>query len=318
MSSSPLPALLADVWADAPHRIAGADGTVSDWKGDGPLDGCVTYRASHDGWRSSRAARGHLVSRRCYFRSPPARARPHPRHARRPRHTHLRATSIHRRSISLNPRSACKDCCEARTMRSGKAACARMRLKGVAVRASGAPRAGADLLARRRRSARDLQRAARRSRESWIRRRRDLAHLRVRADDVPRRTSRTAVHPVDGRVRRRVRSKACRRPRRRIPLACAGGPTTSASFSTSSPARIRTTDASDLPFAGRLDLQRVGAFGHSAGGQAAATACQVERRLRACLNQDGLSAMAPYYLDANGWGMDQAFMLISAIRRGKS
>jgi predicted dienelactone hydrolase len=65
-----------------------------------------------------------------------------------------------------------------------------------------------------------------------------------------------------------------------------------------------------LPFAGRLDLQRVGAFGHSAGGQAAATACQLERRLRACLNQDGLSAMAPYYLDANGWGMDQAFMLI--------
>ena len=63
-------------------------------------------------------------------------------------------------------------------------------------------------------------------------------------------------------------------------------------------------------FAGRLDLDRVGAFGHSAGGQAAATACQREPRLRTCLNQDGLSAMAPYYLDANGWGMDQAFMLI--------
>jgi predicted dienelactone hydrolase len=68
--------------------------------------------------------------------------------------------------------------------------------------------------------------------------------------------------------------------------------------------------AAGPPFAGRLDLARLGAFGHSAGGQAAAHACQVEPRLRACLNQDGLSAFAPYYLDARGWGMDQRFMLI--------
>ena len=72
---------------------------------------------------------------------------------------------------------------------------------------------------------------------------------------------------------------------------------------------------SRLPFAGRLDLTHVGAFGHSAGGQAAAHACQNDRRLRACLNQDGLSAFAPYYLDARGWGMDQAFMLIARAPR---
>lgn len=64
------------------------------------------------------------------------------------------------------------------------------------------------------------------------------------------------------------------------------------------------------PFAGRLDVDRIGAFGHSAGGQAAAHACQVEPRLRACLNQDGLSAFAPYYLDSRGWGMNQSFMLM--------
>ena len=64
------------------------------------------------------------------------------------------------------------------------------------------------------------------------------------------------------------------------------------------------------PFAGRLDVERIGAFGHSAGGQAAAHACQIEPRLRACLNQDGLSAFAPYYLDGRGWGMNQRFMLI--------
>ena len=74
------------------------------------------------------------------------------------------------------------------------------------------------------------------------------------------------------------------------------------------------TGSSSLPFAGRLDLARVGAFGHSAGGFAAATACQLESRLKACVNQDGLSLRAPYHLDANGWGMNQAFMLI--VRAG--
>jgi predicted dienelactone hydrolase len=79
--------------------------------------------------------------------------------------------------------------------------------------------------------------------------------------------------------------------------------------------RLNGVASSNLPFAGHLDLSRAGAFGHSAGGQASAHACQVETRLRACLNQDGLSAMAPYYLDDRGWGMDQAFMLIVRAAR---
>lgn len=74
--------------------------------------------------------------------------------------------------------------------------------------------------------------------------------------------------------------------------------------------RNNRAGSSLLPFAGRLDLARVGVFGHSAGGFAAATACQLEKRIKACLNQDGLSGRAPYHLDAKGWGMDQAFMLI--------
>lgn len=74
------------------------------------------------------------------------------------------------------------------------------------------------------------------------------------------------------------------------------------------------TRSSPLPFAGRLDLSRIGAFGHSAGGEAAATACQLDRRIKACLNQDGLSLRSPYQVDTNGWGMDQAFMLI--VRAG--
>jgi hypothetical protein len=40
-------------------------------------------------------------------------------------------------------------------------------------------------------------------------------------------------------------------------------------------------------FNNRLDLSRIGVFGHSAGGQAAVRTCQVDVRVRACLNQDG-------------------------------
>jgi hypothetical protein len=40
-------------------------------------------------------------------------------------------------------------------------------------------------------------------------------------------------------------------------------------------------------FHNRLDLSRIGVFGHSAGGQAAVRTCQVDVRVRACLNQDG-------------------------------
>ncbi len=72
---------------------------------------------------------------------------------------------------------------------------------------------------------------------------------------------------------------------------------------------------SALPFAGRLDLGRVGAFGHSFGGIAAAHACQKDQRIRVCLNQDGAVANQPYFLDARGWGMDQAFMLIERSSR---
>ena len=37
----------------------------------------------------------------------------------------------------------------------------------------------------------------------------------------------------------------------------------------------------------RLNLSRIGVFGHSGGGQAAVRTCQVDVRVRACLNQDG-------------------------------
>jgi len=74
--------------------------------------------------------------------------------------------------------------------------------------------------------------------------------------------------------------------------------------------RTNLVGVSSLPFAGHLDLDHVGAFGHSFGGIAAAHACQLDRRLKACLNEDGVVAKRPLFLDARGWAMDQAFMLI--------
>ena len=40
-------------------------------------------------------------------------------------------------------------------------------------------------------------------------------------------------------------------------------------------------------FFGRLNLSQIGVFGHSVGGKAAVGVCQVDSRVRACLNQDG-------------------------------
>lgn len=68
--------------------------------------------------------------------------------------------------------------------------------------------------------------------------------------------------------------------------------------------------SSAFPFAAYLDPTRIGAFGHSLGGMAAAHACQLDSRLKACLDEDGSAAKQPLYPGLNGWAMDQAFMLI--------
>jgi predicted dienelactone hydrolase len=74
--------------------------------------------------------------------------------------------------------------------------------------------------------------------------------------------------------------------------------------------RANLAISSALPFAGHIDLSHVGAFGHSFGGIAAAHACQLDRRFTACLNEDGVVAKRPLFLDDRGWAMDQPFMLI--------
>ncbi len=79
--------------------------------------------------------------------------------------------------------------------------------------------------------------------------------------------------------------------------------------------RINRNKSSRNPFAGHLDLSSVAALGHSDGGEAAARACQLDSRFKACLNQDGVQRFAPFHLDSSGWGMNQPFLLITRTRK---
>jgi predicted dienelactone hydrolase len=72
--------------------------------------------------------------------------------------------------------------------------------------------------------------------------------------------------------------------------------------------RYARDSARHAPFAERLDLSRLGALGHSAGGEAAALACQLDRRLRACENQDGAMNNLPFARDPTGRAMEQPFL----------
>ena len=67
------------------------------------------------------------------------------------------------------------------------------------------------------------------------------------------------------------------------------------------------------PFAGHLDLRRVGSFGHSIGGVAAVRACQIDKRLRACMNQDSdVDDGAPFILTTSaGKSLDQPLLFFA-------
>jgi len=56
---------------------------------------------------------------------------------------------------------------------------------------------------------------------------------------------------------------------------------------------VNRESTQDAPFSQRLDLSKVGAFGHSDGGTAAAFACQLDRRISACLSEDGWTPRGP-------------------------
>jgi dienelactone hydrolase len=63
-------------------------------------------------------------------------------------------------------------------------------------------------------------------------------------------------------------------------------------------------------FEGRLDLERIGVFGHSTGGMTAAEVCMRNRRVKACANLDGVVNAQPAYVDNQGRGPNQPFLFI--------
>ncbi len=82
---------------------------------------------------------------------------------------------------------------------------------------------------------------------------------------------------------------------------------------------VNSQNAQEFPLAGRLDLNRVAAMGHSAGGAFATLACQMDQRFKACISLDGALppiAAFPEY----GKGFTQPVLLLeidhSDQRRG--
>jgi len=66
-------------------------------------------------------------------------------------------------------------------------------------------------------------------------------------------------------------------------------------------------------FHSKLDLARIGVFGHSRGGRVAARACQIDKRIKACANEDGNWSWQPYWLDEHGSGLHQPFMMLDHL-----
>jgi predicted dienelactone hydrolase len=78
--------------------------------------------------------------------------------------------------------------------------------------------------------------------------------------------------------------------------------------------RIIRLDAapSGDPFARRLDVSRIGVFGHSLGGVAAASACRTDERIRACINEDADDDGRPWDGGAEAHPIKQPFLFFAS------
>jgi hypothetical protein len=73
------------------------------------------------------------------------------------------------------------------------------------------------------------------------------------------------------------------------------------------------TEANRAPFAGRIDLSNIGAWGHSFGGRAAARLCQIDEHVKACLDADGLGPDGPTFAHEGAKLPSQPFMWIDVF-----
>jgi hypothetical protein len=60
-------------------------------------------------------------------------------------------------------------------------------------------------------------------------------------------------------------------------------------------ALLETSGRQTFPFEGRIDFHNIGVWGHSIGGRAATRACQLDGRIKACLNADGVGPDGPVF-----------------------
>ena len=79
--------------------------------------------------------------------------------------------------------------------------------------------------------------------------------------------------------------------------------------------QVNGVSGSDSRLAGRLDLKKVAAVGHSAGGSDAVRACQIDQRIKACVSEDGggfpFGAFVNYH---NAPSPKQPFLFVEAYR----
>jgi uncharacterized ParB-like nuclease family protein len=81
---------------------------------------------------------------------------------------------------------------------------------------------------------------------------------------------------------------------------------------------LNVSGALGFPLWRRLDLSRVAAMGHSAGGAIAARACQLDARIRACVSLDGeLPPVAAFPEYPDGKGFQQPVLLLEVDQAGK-
>jgi hypothetical protein len=82
-------------------------------------------------------------------------------------------------------------------------------------------------------------------------------------------------------------------------------------------AELNHSGSKGFPLGGRLDLTRVAAAGHSAGGAFAARACELDARIRACVSLDGsLPPIAAFPEFPDGKGLQQPVLLLEADHSG--
>ena len=81
---------------------------------------------------------------------------------------------------------------------------------------------------------------------------------------------------------------------------------------------LNASEADDGQFSGRIDLANIAAWGHAFGGRAAAHACQLDSRIKACLDEDGSGEEGPIFPFEDAGMPTQPFLWIEPFHNPPS